>query len=155
MTTAELLRDLHARDVRLTLDGDQLVYDAPESAITVEVLTLLHQHKIALLALLRQDVEPIMSRAEPPAHGAQLSVPHARMACPHQAYFPPTVTDGPTRQCWHCPHVWHVPCRCGTTQWTFVWQDGSPRWFCLACGVWYGSPRRMTVTPPATASLTA
>jgi hypothetical protein len=39
MTTIEVLHDLKARDIRLTVDGDQLRYDAPEDAITEEVLS--------------------------------------------------------------------------------------------------------------------
>lgn len=52
MTTAELLRDLHARDIRLSRDGDRLVYDAPEGAVTEEMLTLFREHKHELLSML-------------------------------------------------------------------------------------------------------
>src|SRR5262249_46378869 len=52
MTTVEVLHTLQARDIQLIADGNQLHYDAPEGAITEAVLTLLRQHKAALLALL-------------------------------------------------------------------------------------------------------
>jgi hypothetical protein len=52
MTAGEVLYTLQARDIQLMVDGDLLRYDAPEDAITDEVLTLLRQHKAALLALL-------------------------------------------------------------------------------------------------------
>jgi hypothetical protein len=52
MTVDEVLDTLQARDIQLMVEGDQLRYDAPEDAITDEVLTLLRQHKAALLALL-------------------------------------------------------------------------------------------------------
>jgi len=54
MTAVEVLHTLQARDIRLTADGDQLRYDAPEGAITEAVLTLLRQHKAALLTLVQQ-----------------------------------------------------------------------------------------------------
>ena len=49
MTAVEVLHHLQTRDIQLTVDGNQLRYDAPESAITEVVLTLLRQHKQALL----------------------------------------------------------------------------------------------------------
>jgi hypothetical protein len=51
MTTVELLQDLHARDIRLTVEGNRLTYDAPEGVVTEEVLTLLRQHKVAILEM--------------------------------------------------------------------------------------------------------
>jgi hypothetical protein len=44
------------------VDGDLLRYDAPEGAITEAVLTLLRQHKAALLTLLQQAL-PSAARA--------------------------------------------------------------------------------------------
>jgi hypothetical protein len=55
MTASEVLHALQARDIQLMVDGDQLRYDAPEDAITDEVLTLLRQHKYALLKLNHKD----------------------------------------------------------------------------------------------------
>ena len=54
MTTIEVFHALQARDIQLTVDADRLAYDAPEGTVTEEVLTLLRQHKAALLALLTQ-----------------------------------------------------------------------------------------------------
>ena len=63
--------------------------------------------------------------------------------------YDPTLTEGPARQCRHCPHVWRVPCACAAVTWKFVWQDGPPLWFCLSCGAVYGSDRRVTATHTA------
>jgi hypothetical protein len=60
--------------------------------------------------------------------------------CDHQAHFSPTLTDGPTRQCHHCPHVWQVPCAsCGAASWkpTASWGTdgvGVVVWTCKGCG---------------------
>ena len=62
MTVGEVLHTLQTRDIQLMLEGAQLRYDAPEDAITDEVLTLLRQHKAALLALLAQPPPPYHSR---------------------------------------------------------------------------------------------
>src|SRR2546428_11810785 len=45
---------------------------------------------------------------EPPA-----TEPRTQATCSHQKHFPPTPTDGPTRQCRYCPYVWQAPCGCG------------------------------------------
>jgi hypothetical protein len=73
MTAVEVLYALQVRDIRLTVDGEQLRYDAPEDAITEEVLLCLRQYKAALLTLLQRppDAPP------PPAVDA------------HAAYIPP------------------------------------------------------------------
>ena len=44
MTAIEVLHHLQTRDIQLTVDGHQLRYDAPESAITEGVLTLGNGH---------------------------------------------------------------------------------------------------------------
>src|SRR5262245_26585529 len=62
MTAVEVLHHLQTRDIQLTVDGHQLRYDAPEGAITEAVLTLLRQHKAALLTLLQQAL-PSAARA--------------------------------------------------------------------------------------------
>jgi hypothetical protein len=71
MTAVEVLHDLQVRDIRLTVDGEQLRYDAPEDAITEEVLRCLRQYKAALLTLLQRPPD-----APPPpavdAHAASL-----------------------------------------------------------------------------------
>ena len=75
---------LQARDIQLMVEGDQVRYDAPEDAITDEVLTLLRQHKAALLALLAQPA---------PANDAPATAPSTPEACTHKAHIPlpPTV----------------------------------------------------------------
>jgi hypothetical protein len=55
MTAVELLHEFQTRDIRLSVDGEQVVYDAPAGAMTAERLALLCQHKAALLTLLTQD----------------------------------------------------------------------------------------------------
>ena len=54
MSACALLQDLHAKDIRLTIQGESLTYDAPEGALTAELLEALRQHKAALLTLLAQ-----------------------------------------------------------------------------------------------------
>jgi hypothetical protein len=60
MTAVELLHEFQARDVRLTVDGERLSYDAPADAMTEPLLTLLRQHKQALLTLLAQESPPAL-----------------------------------------------------------------------------------------------
>jgi hypothetical protein len=85
MTAVEVLHTLRARDIRLTADGDQLRYDAPEGAITDEVLALLRQHKAALLTLLQQTL-PSTARApesETPVPDVTTAVPPTVASCLH------------------------------------------------------------------------
>jgi len=49
--------------------------------------------------------------------------------------YDPTPTDGPTRQCRHCPHVLRLPCGCGATAWQFDWPNDQVVWTCKSCGV--------------------
>src|SRR6516225_3198713 len=65
MTAVEILDTLRRNDIQLRVAGDQLCYDAPEGAITDEVLGLLRQHKATLLALIQADT-PSASPAPPP-----------------------------------------------------------------------------------------
>jgi hypothetical protein len=80
MTTVELLQDLQARDIRLTVDGDRLTYDAPEGVMTEDILTLLRQHKTALVTLLQQAPETAIARAEFSAH-EETAIPGSALAC--------------------------------------------------------------------------
>ena len=79
MRTIEVLHDLQARDIRLTVDGDQLRYDAPEDAITEEVLSCLRQHKTALLMLLKQEhasmPAPMVQNAKALSNAPALAAP--------------------------------------------------------------------------------
>jgi tubulysin polyketide synthase-like protein len=84
MTANEVLHVLQAEDIRLTVEGDQLCYDAPAEAITDEVLTLMRQHKPGLRALLRQalaSATPSVAPAAPSAHGAALTTPAVGWRC--------------------------------------------------------------------------
>jgi hypothetical protein len=62
----EVLAGLRARDIRLMPDGDQLRYDAPAGAVPPAVVTLLREHKVALLALLSQPM-PAVDPVQPTA----------------------------------------------------------------------------------------
>jgi hypothetical protein len=109
MTTREVLHTLQARDIQLMVDGDQLRYDAPEDAITDEVLTLLRQHKAALLALLAQ-------RA--PAPDAAATALSPQEACTYQAHlFPPSYPGRPVG----------APFHPGQQVWLYRWDDHTPR----------------------------
>lgn len=54
MIAQSLLHDLAARGVILSANGDQLDVDAPDDALTDELLATLRAHKAELLALLRR-----------------------------------------------------------------------------------------------------
>ena len=57
MTTLELLRELHIRDIYVEAAGDKLRVSAPQGAVTPEIRTLLIAQKAALLALLSEGTE--------------------------------------------------------------------------------------------------
>ncbi|MEW6489813.1 MAG: hypothetical protein AB1578_18130 [Thermodesulfobacteriota bacterium] len=52
MSAADLLRDLRARGVELTAEGDLLRWRAPPGVVTEPLMATMRQHKAALLALL-------------------------------------------------------------------------------------------------------
>lgn len=52
MNTATLIEDLERRGVRLRVDGDQLIVDAPRGVLTNEITAALASEKPALLRLL-------------------------------------------------------------------------------------------------------
>jgi hypothetical protein len=52
MNAHALLEDLKSQDVRLEVDGERLVVDAPAGAITDDIRTTLAEHKPKLLKLL-------------------------------------------------------------------------------------------------------
>ena len=52
MTAVELLHECQARDIRLRVDGERVVYDAPAGVMTAEWLAWLRQHKLAVMVLL-------------------------------------------------------------------------------------------------------
>jgi TubC N-terminal docking domain len=130
MTAVEVLHTLRARDIRLTADGNQLRYDAPESAITEAVLTLLRQHKTALLALLQQGhtsiSEAMAQEAEAPSTAPALAASAAVPPSHIQGQKPPTA-------------AWRCPCCKGTRRWRSVYGT-------VVCG---------TCHPPADVALVA
>ena len=111
MTAVEVLQTLQARDIQLMVEGDLLHYDAPEDAITDEVLTLLRQHKGALLALLAQPA---------PANDATATEPSPQEAFAHQEYRLPSPPPYPG-------HAVGAPFRPGHQVWLYRWDDHTPR----------------------------
>src|SRR5262245_28470616 len=59
MTTHELIRDLAARGVALSADGDRLNIDAPGALLTDELLATIKERKAELLELLVAERCPI------------------------------------------------------------------------------------------------
>ena len=107
----EALDVLSAQDIQLMVEGDLLRYDAPENAITDEVLTLLRQHKAALLALLSRSV---------PANVAAATESSTPEMCTHQEHFP----------CHPPPYPGHpvgAPFRPGHQVWLYRWDNHTPR----------------------------
>jgi hypothetical protein len=111
MTVGKILHTLQARDIQLRVEGDQVRYDAPEDAITDEVLTLLRQHKAALLTMLAQ-------RAS--AHDAAAAAPSPKEACPRQEHLSPPPPPYPGRPV-------GAPFRPGHRVWLYRWDDHTPR----------------------------
>jgi len=111
MTAGEVLHTLQARDIQLMAEGDQLRYDAPEDAITDEVLTLLRQHKATLLALLAQSA---------PAPGAAATTPSTLEVCTPQGHVPSHPPPYPG-------HPMGAPFRPGHQVWLYRWDDHTPR----------------------------
>ena len=54
MSALELLEDLKSRGVRLTVQGEQLIYKAPRGVLTDDLRKKIIRHKPALLPVLRQ-----------------------------------------------------------------------------------------------------
>lgn len=54
MTATELLAELTHGGIHLTTDGNHLLYDAPQGALTPGLLATIREHKLELLALLSQ-----------------------------------------------------------------------------------------------------
>ena len=136
MTTAqELLLSLAQRGVTVWVDAGRLRYRAPADVLTTDDKTT--------LAAVKEDVVRLLSQTTP-ADNSLPTEPGTLGVCVHRAHFVPTVTEGPTRQCQRCPHVWQVPCACGTASWkpTASWgTDGAGvvRWTCKGCEVRYGT----------------
>jgi hypothetical protein len=111
MTTGEVLDVLRARDIRLAVDGDQLRYDAPEDALTDEVLTLLRQYKAALLAILAQPAPPAPAAATAPSP-QEIGLSQGHFSSP-----PPPYPGRPMG----------APFRPGHQVWLYRWDDHTPR----------------------------
>jgi len=111
MMAGEVLHTLQARDIQLMVEGDQLRYDAPEDAITDEVLALLRQHKQELLALLAQSA---------PANVAAATVLSTQEVCTYPERFPsppPPYPGSPIG----------APFRPGQQVWLYRWDTQTPR----------------------------
>ena len=67
MTAREVLQTLHASDIHLWVEEGTLQYDAPEGAMTADVLALVRQHTRALLTLM-QDTPPSAPAECPGVH---------------------------------------------------------------------------------------
>lgn len=111
MTATEVLHTLQARDIRLTVDEGRLTYDAPEGAMTDEVLSLVRQHKTALLGLLQQGhmstPDTMVRRAETPTHALALAAPASVAPSSIEKLKIPTA-------------VWRCFCCQGTRHWRSV-----------------------------------
>ena len=107
----EVLDVLSAQDIQLMVEGDQLRYDAPEDAITDEVLTLLREHKAALLALLAPPA---------PANDATATEPSPQEPCIHQEHVFPSPPPYPGRPV-------GAPFRPGQQVWLYRWDNHTPR----------------------------
>jgi hypothetical protein len=66
MTVVEVLQELQTQDIRLTVDGARVVYDAPAGAMTPALLALLRQHKQAVMILLTPLSCPYCHAVVPP-----------------------------------------------------------------------------------------
>lgn len=105
MTATDVLRDLQAKHILLSVEGERLTYDAPAEVMTPDVLNLLRQYKAGLLALLeppRASVASIddreqhqhMQRPPLPYHSGQ---PHC--SCGAIDWQPYALTSPACRQC--------------------------------------------------------
>ena len=115
---AELLADCNAHGIRLALaDGGGLEIDAPQGALTPDLIGRLKAHKGELLAILRPAVAP----------GRVTTTPAAREAEPAESR-PGAVPEAIRwEDCLDPPD----PCpECGTLE---LWQTLSGNWRCLRC----------------------
>ena len=55
MNVPVILADLHRRGVRLRFDGDRLRWFAPVGVVTEADLSALREHKVEVLAILREE----------------------------------------------------------------------------------------------------
>jgi len=65
MSATELLAQLEAEDVRLSIRGDRLVLNAPEGLLTPDRLDELRPHKQALMALVAERQSDATKEEEP------------------------------------------------------------------------------------------
>jgi hypothetical protein len=119
---ADLLAECEAHGIRLMLAGDGLEIDAPQDALTPDLLGLLKAHKVDLLATLRPASEAATEDVECDAHRPLKKLKQSKPVC-----------------------------RCGSTTWRDVVLKHPPhngttiRRDCGRCGrfidfpVWYGN----------------
>lgn len=123
----DLLAECEAHGIRLALAGDGgLTIDAPQYALTPDLLDRLKSHKVELLAMLR----PALALPAPPKGNSQ--IPVQKLPKPKPI------------------------CRCGSTTWrdTPIHDQQSIRRDCAECGrfldfpVWYGKAMQNKTSDP-------
>jgi hypothetical protein len=116
MTVAELVTDLRARGVRLTVEGGRLTYDAPKGVVKPSELEELRSHRAELLAYLKaQAANTTADPAGPcPACGAGQfwQLPGEPWHCRHCEPDMPLTATSLTLAC-HKPRSTHVHAREG------------------------------------------
>jgi hypothetical protein len=104
MTATDLLAELRAQGVLLSVDGDRLVYDAPTGTMTPALLAMLRETKAGLVALLQVPAagppeSELVARPSASATVAQGQEwgrldERGRLAWHDGAVYAPTITGG-------------------------------------------------------------
>jgi hypothetical protein len=128
VTACELLQALHARDIRLAVQGDSPAYDAPDGSLTAQLLDGLRQHKTTLLALLTQELLPL-ELPQDTAQAFQLEVTVAPSADEDVVPEGETIVTNPKTGQQFVICLYRCPA-CGGAQWE-PGADGV--WHCLTC----------------------
>ena len=81
MTTLEMLKNLHARDIHLECRGDKLHVNAPKGAVTPELRATLVEQKAALLALLSGTASHPDERDQTPSECTPAEAEIATVCC--------------------------------------------------------------------------
>jgi len=68
-TAAELLEELHTKGIRLQVQGEHILVDAPKHALTDELRAAIRQGKTALLTLLTASAPAAVSSTGPLTQG--------------------------------------------------------------------------------------
>ena len=115
-----LLQELQRRDIQITVDGDHLRYDAPDGAMTAELLAQVRQHKPAILALFQATTPGSALEDVPVPPGPEL---------PDVTHDPSVILDEATAQTEAPPHDLPPCAVCGGAD---RWLDIDV-WRCRAC----------------------